>query len=151
MSSTQRRPAGDRERTLHAYAAEGYCTVEGWGIDADLVRILLALDAAQAKAGISGNLLEIGVHHGRTFILLALMARPGESSFAIDLFDDQERNLDHSGEGNRSTFTANMHAHAPHATYTAVAGDSSSWTSSRRGSGTCGWPTSMVPTTSMPS
>jgi SAM-dependent methyltransferase len=109
---------------LKAYVQGGMQTVEGWGIDDDLVRLFLALDAGQLEEGITGNLLEIGVHHGRTFILLALMARTGEFSFAIDLFEQQARNLDRSGRGDSTAFATNMRRHAPGVPYEVVVGDS---------------------------
>ena len=110
--------------SLKAYVQAGMQIVEGWGIDDYLVRLFLVLNQGQLDRGITGNLLEIGVHHGRTFILLALMARKGEQSFAIDLFEDQVRNLDRSGKGDSTAFAANMRRHAPEATYQVVMGDS---------------------------
>jgi hypothetical protein len=111
-------------RPLRDYATEGYLEVDGWGIDNYLLRIFLALDEMQRARGVGGNLLEIGVHHGRTFILLALMAQEGERSYAIDLFEDQERNIDHSGLGDSTAFASNMRRYAPQAAYDVIAGDS---------------------------
>jgi hypothetical protein len=114
----------ERARALDAYASGAYRSVEGWGVDDDLIPLFLALDEAQYSAGIVGNLLEIGVHHGRSFILLALMARPGERSFAVDLFEDQDRNLDQSGRGDSSAFEWNLRLHAHGADVETIAGDS---------------------------
>jgi hypothetical protein len=112
------------ETGLREYVTDGYRTVDGWGVDDALIRLFLALDRAQRANGVSGNLLEIGVHHGRTFILLALMAADGERAHAIDLFEDQARNLDHSGLGDSGAFADNMRRHAPGAAYMTHAGDS---------------------------
>jgi hypothetical protein len=47
---------------------------------------------------------EIGIHHGKLFILLALLRRHGEGALAVDLFEDQGRNIDGSGYGDRDAF-----------------------------------------------
>ena len=94
------------------YATEGYLEVDGWGIDNYLLRIFRRSMRCSALE-VGGNLLEIGVHHGRTFILLALMAQEGERSYAIDLFEDQERNIDHSGLGDSTAFAPIMRRYAP--------------------------------------
>jgi hypothetical protein len=52
--------------------------------------------------------MEIGVHHGRLFIILALCCRPTECAVAVDLFEDQHLNVDHSGEGDRGILEANL-------------------------------------------
>jgi hypothetical protein len=58
------------------------------GLDA---AIILSLLAWQERSGVRGNLCEIGVHHGRLFLLLALSRQAGETALAIDLFEDDER------------------------------------------------------------
>ena len=62
----------------------------------------------QAASGITGAVGEIGVHMGRLFILLKLTAVPTERSFAIDVFGDQHKNVDHSGHGGREQFLQNV-------------------------------------------
>ncbi|MBF0169005.1 MAG: class I SAM-dependent methyltransferase [Alphaproteobacteria bacterium] len=49
--------------------------------------LLMAIDLAQKGAGITGNLAEIGVLHGRSAFLLAHLAGSGETVQAIDIFD----------------------------------------------------------------
>jgi len=77
--------------------------VEGWffPIDALLFGII---DEIQKREGISGELFEIGVHHGKTALFLARMAAAGESVGVCDVFDEQSLNVDRSGEGNRAVF-----------------------------------------------
>jgi hypothetical protein len=84
--------------------------VKGWffPIDASLFG---AVDEIQKLEGVKGNLFEIGVHHGKSTVLLSRMAREGESVGACDIFDDQELNRDASGKGNIDIFRANMKAH----------------------------------------
>jgi hypothetical protein len=55
-------------------------------------RLIVALAAWQACNKIVGGLAEIGVHHGKLFFLLALSRQHGETSLAIDLFEDDEMN-----------------------------------------------------------
>jgi hypothetical protein len=46
----------------------------------------------QRRREVRGNLCEVGVHHGRLFLLLALARQEGESALGIDLFEDDEGN-----------------------------------------------------------
>lgn len=84
--------------------------VEGWffPIDAHLFAIV---DEVQKREGITGNLFEIGVHHGKTALFLAGMAAAGETLGVCDVFEQQELNRDRSGEGNREIFLRHMAAH----------------------------------------
>lgn len=87
--------------------------VGGWGLDAELAPMFLALNEEQGRLGVMGNLFEIGVHHGRTAILLALMAKAGESCVFLDLFDRQGENIDNSGRGDLQVFRDNLAKWAP--------------------------------------
>jgi hypothetical protein len=58
----------------------------------------------QSQVNIAGGVVEIGVHHGRLFLLMALHLAGLERGLAIDLFDRQSENLDRSGKGNRNIF-----------------------------------------------
>jgi hypothetical protein len=51
---------------------------------------------------------EVGVHHGKLFILLQLMVRADEQSFAIDGLEDQHLNIDQSGKGGLEIFSRNV-------------------------------------------
>jgi len=65
----------------------------------------------QKREGVSGSIAEIGVHHGKLFILLMLCARPGEIALAMDVFDQQEHNVDASGRGDEAMFLDNVRQH----------------------------------------
>jgi hypothetical protein len=54
-----------------------------------------------------GSVVEIGVHHGKSFILLALANR-SRHCYAIDLFQAQDLNIDRSGQGDREKFLGNL-------------------------------------------
>lgn len=86
--------------------------------------MIVAVDQTQRGLGVTGNLAEIGVHHGRLFVLLALLSRAGEAGLAVDLFADQARNVDGSGRGDEAILRANLARYAPGKPYVVHAGDS---------------------------
>jgi hypothetical protein len=51
---------------------------------------------------------EIGVHHGQFFIGLNLLKRASERAVAIDVFEDQQLNIDNSGKGDIEIFRRNV-------------------------------------------
>ncbi|WP_342641116.1 class I SAM-dependent methyltransferase [Rhodoligotrophos ferricapiens] len=89
------------------YVRHGQKSVDGWLSVLDGL-IISFVSAQQQRNGISGSLGEIGIHHGRLFILLALLARDDERCFAVDIFEDQHLNLDRSGEGSEERFRRNL-------------------------------------------
>lgn len=86
--------------------------VEGWFSRSDALAIAHCL-ALQAGEGITGAVAEIGVHHGKSFIALACAALSTDRLYAIDVFEQQNLNLDRSGQGNRDKFLANVERYAP--------------------------------------
>jgi hypothetical protein len=86
--------------------------VEGWFFPVDAF-LFAAIDETQKERGIRGNLFEIGVHHGKTALMLAAMSRPDELLGVCDVFEEQEQNVDRSGEGSRELFLRNLRQHAP--------------------------------------
>lgn len=89
----------------------GHHLVKGWLYPGAPEAIVL-LSEAQKKAQISGGVAEIGVHHGKLFILLYLLRADGERAVAIDIFSQQELNVDRSGAGNLERFKRNLERHA---------------------------------------
>lgn len=89
------------------YAGGGFRRIDGWltALDARLIR---SIGLAQDARGVTGALGEIGVHHGKLFILLYLMLSRGEKAFAVDIFDQQSLNLDDSGKGDLAAFLRNI-------------------------------------------
>ena len=65
--------------SLDRYAARSMETVHGYlsSLDAGLIAALLSY---QDEKNFRGHLCEIGVHHGRLFLLLALARRAGRAS-----------------------------------------------------------------------
>jgi len=97
----------DQNHRLQAYLTGGIAAVDGWFTQSD-AQLVAAIASAQGAAGVSGVVGEIGVHHGRMFLVMALTLRPGEHCFAIDVFDQQQLNLDRSGRGDEAIFRANL-------------------------------------------
>jgi hypothetical protein len=105
----QRRPWQNLRRDamdlVGRYLSRGHA-VEGW-LEPFSARAVAALAAAQRAHAISGASAEIGIHHGRLFILLHL-AGAGARDLAIDVFGDQHLNVDCSGRGDREVFLRNL-------------------------------------------
>jgi len=98
------------ETALQAYVQGGHRAVSGW-LDPSAIDIIATLSREQAKLGVSGGIAEIGIHHGRLFILLHLLRQGGERSAAYDLFEMQDENVDASGLGDKSIFLDNLRRH----------------------------------------
>ena len=81
--------------------------VEGWFFPVDAYLFGL-IDDIQREEAISGNLFEIGVHHGKTALFLARARRNEELLGICDVFERQELNRDRSGEGSREIFLRNL-------------------------------------------
>jgi len=90
-----------------SYRQSGYEQVEGW-LEPETLDVLRALADRQAQIGVDGSVVEIGVHHGRLFIGLQLAVPAGTPAVAIDVFGDQQSNIDSSGQGDLRKFEANV-------------------------------------------
>lgn len=101
----------DQQDRLEAYLNRGMNQVQGW-LDPFSAQAVAAVGREQRKLGLRGSVGEIGVHHGRLFILLYLLSATDERSFAVDVFSDQAQNVDGSGRGNEAIFLGNVVRHA---------------------------------------
>lgn len=103
--------------------------IHGW-VGHRVPHILKLVREIHLENNVLGDIVEIGVHHGKLFFLMAAASRPDEKCIAIDLFDDQEKNLDHSGMGSLSTFSQHIEDYFPHLKrqIIAVSADSMSFT-----------------------
>lgn len=82
-------------------------------MDDTTARVTDWLLQAQRDRGVTGNVMEIGIHHGRYFLVLANGLGENEAAVAIDVFDDQHLNRSQSGHGNWTTFVWNVARFAP--------------------------------------
>lgn len=93
-------------KRLEAYLHRGQRRVEGWLVKG-AAETIVALSDEQKRAGVNGAVGEIGIHHGKLFIVLYLTGE-NEPAVAIDLFSAQHLNVDQSGGGNFAKFERNM-------------------------------------------
>ncbi|WP_170844643.1 class I SAM-dependent methyltransferase [Aliiruegeria lutimaris] len=91
---------------LHKYIKSGRNRVKGWFSRCD-AEIFGAILDTQMTNGIEGSVVEIGTHHGKSFIPLAL-SNNSKNSYVIDIFEDQHYNIDSSGTGNKERFLKNI-------------------------------------------
>lgn len=93
------------------YFRKGIDKVDGWLHTADRF-LIWSLCGIQTENDIGGAIGEIGVHHGKLFILLYLSLHKEEAAFCIDVFDNQTLNVDGSGRGDETIFLQNFSAYA---------------------------------------
>lgn len=74
----------------------------------DFVEIISFIDEYQKEKEIKGNVGEIGVYHGKSFIPLLNCCREDEIAIAIDCFDDIQYNYDNSGLGDKNIMIDNV-------------------------------------------
>lgn len=76
--------------------SDGSRRIDGW-FDKQIIPLLLTIDNFQKKNDVKGNVAEIGVWQGRSFIPLMHLIRQNERAAAIDCFELYQFNLDNSG------------------------------------------------------
>lgn len=94
-------------KALHRYLAIRD-RMAGW-FSPGAARLFAWVNRIQKEAGVVGDLFEIGVHQGKSTVLLGLMTDFRKESLGVcDLFDSQERNVTGSGNGNKGIFLSNF-------------------------------------------
>ena len=101
----------------------GVHTVDGW-LGGGAITATIALNNWQKRYGVTGNVAEIGIHHGKFFLVLKNLCRPDETAIAIDVFENQELNTDNSGRGDRSVFQSNLAKYSDGANVEIIQSDS---------------------------
>jgi hypothetical protein len=82
--------------------------IEGW-FSGEAALLFMAYNQLIVRDGICGDVLEIGVHHGKSAIAMASMKASTGRFYAVDLFEDgQAENTSGSGSGDRQAFVRNM-------------------------------------------
>ncbi len=84
---------------LSEYQRGGFNKIQGW-VDPNLIELFAAFAALPFNH--IGGVAEIGVYHGRFFILLNQLTEQSEKSLAVDIWDNQALNSDGSGAGSTS-------------------------------------------------
>jgi hypothetical protein len=98
-------------RDLTRYLQHGILAVEGW-LHRSSAAVIVHLGESQTHLRVRGDVCEIGIHHGKLFLILANLLADGECACAVDIFSDQHKNIDNSGFGDRTIFEANLREHA---------------------------------------
>lgn len=99
-------------RTDKSVSHLGLRSVRGW-LNPYNAEFIVARSNIQRRAGFVRSVGEIGVHHGKLFILLLLTAAENERALAIDVFENQHLNTDRSGAGDRDAFLSNVRRVGP--------------------------------------
>lgn len=92
------------------YLRTGMDQVDGW-LNPSTAAYLSGLEVVQRATGPAGDVVEIGIHHGKSFLCLALGLPPEQRAVAIDVFEDRAANVDNSGRGDRGIFERNLAVH----------------------------------------
>jgi hypothetical protein len=95
-------------KNVERYVNSDRKAIDGWlsALDAWIIAELLA---KQSELCIAGSVGEIGIHHGKLLLLLHLSTTDPERTFAVDLFEFQNENVDNSGSGSKAKFIRNVH------------------------------------------
>lgn len=87
--------------------------IEGW-LAREAAMLFAWINDIQIKHGVAGDIFEIGVHHGKSAVVLAGLVRHGQERLTVcDVFGAQQGNPSRSGEGVRAIFEKNMAALHP--------------------------------------
>jgi cephalosporin hydroxylase len=73
------------QEQINAYLKTDHQEIKGWFYPLDMVLFCFA-DQLQKQAGIRGDIFELGVHHGKSLVLLSLLSRRDEMLYAMDLY-----------------------------------------------------------------
>jgi hypothetical protein len=95
-------------KPVDAMQVAGRCMrIHGW-FSFEAAMLFAIIDDVQRQLGIGGDCFEIGVHRGRSAVLLSHLLGPGEHLGVCDLFGEQTGNVSRSGSGDLGIFEPNM-------------------------------------------
>jgi predicted O-methyltransferase YrrM len=101
-----------KEDFLSSYF-EKFDSIQGF-FSRDAALMFMGYNQLINSQGVSGHVLEIGVHHGLSAITIASLAGHGQKFIAVDLFEDrQDSNVSASGSGSQHEFLRNMRTFFP--------------------------------------
>lgn len=84
------------ERSVDDYLAAQH-QLQGWLYQADVL-VFQGMNAIQGAEHVKGDLLEIGVYHGKSAILMGYFVRDDERLFVCDLFESPAPNGENQSE-----------------------------------------------------
>lgn len=90
---------------IENYVNNGFNNVEGW-CNERVAEIVDYFDSLPLNK--EGGACEIGIHHGKLFLLLNQAIEEKHKSYAVDVFDLQHLNIDNSGQGRKDMFADNI-------------------------------------------
>lgn len=100
-----------QNENLKKYHSEGFSKVDGWCEN----ELFYAIDMLSSlPINRHGGICEIGIHHGKLYILLNQIVDAQYKSYAVDIFENQTLNIDGSGSGNRPIFEHNVFHYDAH-------------------------------------
>jgi len=90
---------------LQKYHDEGFFRIDGYCMG-ECFHVIDQVDAS----GINdrGGVCEIGVHHGKFYMMLNATTDAEDQSYAVDVFERQDLNIDSSGKGSKILFEDNL-------------------------------------------
>ncbi len=97
-----------RAEDLISRSELGYSSVQGWMQPQVCSFLDMLVGIMHKNVHAFGDSLEIGVHHGRLFLAIERVTPKGQKCYGVDLFDDQQFNIDKSGKGDREIFDQNV-------------------------------------------
>ena len=100
------------QRTVLSATEVAFGSIQGWVGDR-IYQIVDFIKIYHEQHDIRGDIAEIGVHHGKLFVIMAAVSRPDETCVAVDVFEDQQLNVDSSGNGSRAVFEGHLKTHFP--------------------------------------
>jgi len=100
------------QQDAEQYWNSHFSKVEGW-VDSRHYNVLQVIANTQREVGITGHVGEIGVYHGKLLIGLAHLASDGDKVTAIDVFEDQSKNIDGAGVGSFERLQENIKQYGP--------------------------------------
>jgi len=82
--------------------------IHGW-FSTEAAMLFALIDEIQSDNNVTGDVFEIGSHHGKSTVFLGSMISPETEKLCVcDLFGDQSNNLSSSGSGDLEIFNENM-------------------------------------------
>ena len=96
-----------KPQVIHALYAK-IKKIDGW-FSFEAACLFAMVNEMQKEQGLDGHLFEIGVHHGKSAVVLGNMRSARNEELTIcDIFDNQELNQSQSGCGSREVFQKNF-------------------------------------------